>query len=188
MTANERPLEATTPRDDPATERGTGLDVTTLDAFVRKHHRRLTSLARVVCLDTSDASDVVQSAFEQAWRRRESLHDPAALRPWLDRIVVREAIRQDRRRRSPLARFFGGPREIPVSVVDRRADAAEQRAELRIAYEALPADLRAPVALHLHLGYSVAETAEIVGAPLETVRWRLRVARDRLRRALEERT
>jgi DNA-directed RNA polymerase specialized sigma24 family protein len=42
------------------------------------------------------------------------------------------------------------------------------------------------VALHLYAGHSVAETADIVGAPLETVRSRLRLARERLRHALEE--
>jgi DNA-directed RNA polymerase specialized sigma24 family protein len=40
------------------------------------------------------------------------------------------------------------------------------------------------VALHLHAGYTVSETAELVGAPIETVRSRLRVAREHLRREL----
>ena len=165
---------------------GRGLDAATLDAFVRDHHRRLTGLARLVCLDPNEAADAVQMAFEQAWRRRATLQDPAALRPWLDRIVVREAIRQDRRRRSPLARFFGGPREIPVEMVDRHAGQAVARTELRLAYEGLPADQRAAIALHLHLGYSIAETATIVGAPAETVRSRVRLGRERLRRGLED--
>ena len=165
---------------------GAVLDAETLDAFVRAHHERLASLARLVCFDQQDAADVIQAAFEQAWRRRSSIHDTAALRPWLDKIVVREAIRQDRRRRSPLARFFGGPREVPVEFVDRHAQGALAMSELRIAYEALPADQRAAIALHLHLGYSVVETADIVGAPVETVRSRLRLGRERLRRQLEE--
>jgi DNA-directed RNA polymerase specialized sigma24 family protein len=39
--------------------------------------------------------------------------------------------------------------------------------------------------LHLYAGYSVAETAEIVGAPVETARSRLRLARQRLRMELD---
>jgi RNA polymerase sigma-70 factor, ECF subfamily len=179
-------MDTSTARLDPKREQDAGLDAATLDAFVRAHHGRLTSLARLVCFDVADAGDAVQAAFEQAWRRRSSLHNADALRPWLDRIVVREAIRQDRRRRSPLARFFGGPREVPVSFEDRRSKQAVPMTELRLAYEALPADQRAAIALHLHLGYSVAETAEIVGAPVETVRSRLRLGRERLRRLLEE--
>jgi DNA-directed RNA polymerase specialized sigma24 family protein len=38
----------------------------------------------------------------------------------------------------------------------------------------------------MHFGYSVAETALMVGAPEETVRSRLRVAKQRLRHELEE--
>jgi RNA polymerase sigma-70 factor (ECF subfamily) len=57
---------------------------------------------------------------------------------------------------------------------------------LRGALARLSPDHRAVVALHLHAGYSVAETADLVGAPIETVRSRLRVARERLRRDLAE--
>jgi RNA polymerase sigma-70 factor (ECF subfamily) len=162
------------------------LDEATLDGFVRQHRDRLIQLARLVCLDQSDAGDAVQAAFEQAWRHRAALDDRGRLRPWLDRIVVREAIRIDRRRRSPLARFFGGPREIPPELVDARATPDPTMTAVRIAYEQLPADQRAVIALHLHLGYTIAETATIVGAPLETVRSRLRHGRERIRQALEE--
>jgi RNA polymerase sigma-70 factor (ECF subfamily) len=57
---------------------------------------------------------------------------------------------------------------------------------LRAAFARLPSDQRAVIALHLHAGYSLAETAAIVDAPLETVRTRLRRAKDRLRRELVE--
>ena len=164
----------------------TALDAAGLDAFVRDHHERLVSLARLVCLDPTEAGDAVQTALEQAWRRRSTLHDADALRGWLDRIVVREAIRMDRRRRSPLARFFVGPREIPVDHIDHRTPEPHESTALRLAYEGLPADQRVAIALHLHYGYSVAQTAAIVGAPAETVRSRLRVGRERLRSALEE--
>ena len=138
---------------------GVTLDAATLDAFVRMHHARLTGLARLVCRDGTDAGDAVQSAFEQAWRHRSSLRDAGALPAWLDRIVVREAIRQDRRRRSPLGWLFAEPREIPFDVVDPHARHDEAMHDLRAAYVALPAEQRAVVALHLHLGYSIAETA-----------------------------
>jgi len=167
---------------------GPALDAAGLDSFVRQHHDRLVALARLVCFDASEAGDVVQAALEQAWRRRASLQQADALRAWLDRIVVREAIRMDRRQRSPLARFFGGPREISVGVIDPGTAGSHEMTELRIAYESLPAEQRAAIALHLHYGYTVAETADIVGAPLETIRSRLRLGRERLRHALEDET
>jgi RNA polymerase sigma-70 factor (ECF subfamily) len=164
------------------------LDAATVEVFVRQHYDRLVGLARLVCFDAADAGDAVQAACEQAWRRRATLREPARLRSWLDRIVVREAVRLDRRRRSPLARFFGGPREIPVELPDHRSPSMATMTALRIAFDQLHPDQRAVIALHLHAGYSVAETAELVGAPVETVRSRLRLGRERLRRALEETT
>lgn len=162
----------------------TSLDEIGLDAFVREHHDRLARLAGMVCRDPFDAADAVQAGLEQAWKRRGSLREASALRPWLDRIVVNEAIRIDRRRRSLLGRLFTGPREIAMDPADERNGSPEDTADLRAAFDGIPADQRAALVLHLHLGYSVAETATIVGAPVETVRSRLRLGRERLRQAL----
>jgi RNA polymerase sigma-70 factor, ECF subfamily len=71
-------------------------------------------------------------------------------------------------------------------VEDREAGRFPERAALRSVVEGLTRAQRAVVVLHLHAGYSVDETAELLGVPRETVRSRLRVARDRLRRALGE--
>jgi RNA polymerase sigma-70 factor (ECF subfamily) len=134
----------------------------------------------------------VQAGLERAWRRRESLHDPGSLAAWLDRIVVREAIRLGRDKRSlrqRLERMLGDHDDIEIRVVRTEADpgsAVTSRAALRHAFETLPAAQRAVVALHLYLGYSLAETADMVGAPLETVRSRLRLARQQLRFQLGE--
>lgn len=177
-------MDGSTTHEGAVQGRGRVLDAATLDAFVRAHHARLTGLARLVCRDSNDAGDAVQSAFEQAWRYRSSLRDPAAIRSWLDRIVVREAIRQDRRRRLPLGRLFSGPTEIPVEVVDPRVQHDESMTDLRRAFEVLPADQRAAVALHLHLGYSIAESAAIVGVSTETLKSRIRLAREKLRKAM----
>lgn len=158
------------------------LDAASLEAFVRTHHERLVRLARLVCRDPSEANDAVQAAFEQAWRRRRSLRDPASLRSWMDRIVVREAIRVDHRRRSRVRRIFGPP--DVHEIVDRQAGPSASAADLRTSFEALPAEQRAALVLHLYYGYSVAETAAIVEAPIETVRSRLRLGRERLRTSL----
>ncbi len=47
-------------------------------------------------------------------------------------------------------------------------------------------DQRVALVLHLYAGYTVEETASIVGAPIETVRARLRRGRARLRSQLGE--
>ena len=156
-------------------------------AFVAEHYDRLLGLARLICRDASDAADAVQVGLEQAWRRRSTLRDHELLRPWLDRIVVREAVRISKRRQSWLSRLFTPTSEITwIEPPDRHGSEPSTYLALRTAFKQLPPEQRAVVALHLHLGYTVAETAALVGAPDETVRSRLRLAKQRLRRELEE--
>lgn len=175
MVTAEQPTEVTRARSDAA-----------IAAFVAEHYDRLLGLARIVCRDTADAADAVQTGLEQAWRKRSTLRDETLLRPWLDRIVAREALRISRKRGSWLGRLFSLHDVTWIEPRDKRASEPPAYMALRAAFERLSPEQRAVVGLHLHLGYSVAEAAAIVGAPEETVRSRLRVAKQRLRGELEE--
>jgi RNA polymerase sigma-70 factor (ECF subfamily) len=157
-----------------------------LAQFVAEHYQRLFRLAMLVCRDPSDASDAVQLGLERAWRQRGALRDDSSMRSWLDRIVVNESIRHTRRRSSWLNRLMpaAGPRWIDP--IDERTAQGDAWVSLREAYDRLSPEQRAVIALHLHAGYSITETAELVGAPIETVRSRLRLAKDRLRREMGE--
>jgi RNA polymerase sigma-70 factor (ECF subfamily) len=73
-----------------------------------------------------------------------------------------------------------------ITVADLSAAPSTDLAALGIGLRALPPEQRAVVALHLYLGYSVQETAQIMDSPIGTTRSRLRLARERLRRALAE--
>lgn len=155
-----------------------------LEAFVVQHYDRLVRLAWLICRHGPDAADAVQRGLEQAWRQRASLRDETRLRPWVDRVVVREAIRIGRH--PWLRRILSLDAQVGwMEPVGADPDLHEWSA-FRSAFSRLPADHRAVIALHLHAGYSVAETAAIVDAPIETVRTRLRRAKDRLRSELME--
>jgi RNA polymerase sigma-70 factor, ECF subfamily len=158
-----------------------------ITAFVAEHYDRLLRLARLICRDAGDAADAVQIGLEQAWRKHATLRDESRLRPWLDRIVTREAVRISKSRQSWLSRLFTPRPEVTwIEPADNQATEPQTFVALRAAFQKLSPEQRAVVGLHMHLGYSVAETAAIVGAPDETVRSRLRLAKQRLRRELEE--
>lgn len=150
-----------------------------------EHYRRLVRLASLVCLDAADAQDAVQNALLRAWRSQHRLRDPARMKPWLDAIVVREAIRLNDRHRSWLRRLFDGAAESAASPPVR---VSGEVLDLAAALDSMPGPQRAAIALHYEAGYSVAETAELLGIPHETARSRLRLARQRLRRDLSEET
>ena len=160
------------------------LAIDSLDGFVHEHYPRLVRLAGLVTRDVDQAQDAVQAALERAWRKRDQAH-AETFRPWLDRIVVREAIRlaQGRNRLAPW-------RHDPTDWVEMPASTPEptEMAVLREALGRLTPDHRAVVALHLYAGYSVEETSRMLQIPFDTVRSRLRAARERLRRELGEAT
>jgi RNA polymerase sigma-70 factor, ECF subfamily len=158
-------------------------DPETLDMFVALHYGRLVRLAGLVCLDRADAQDAVQNGLLRAWRNRGQIRDPARMKAWVDAIVVREAIRLNGRARSIL-RLLSGRLAAPDQLRDPSAHFAVH--ELAAMLRSLPVPQRAAVALHYDAGYTVAETAELLGVPVETVRSRLRLARQRLRRDFGE--
>jgi DNA-directed RNA polymerase specialized sigma24 family protein len=94
-----------------------------LASFFAEHYDRLVRLAALVCHSPGATEDAVQAAMEQAWRRRSTLRDPERIRPWLDRIVVRESIRANRR--PWWARFAPGEADTnPAPSTARRLDDA----------------------------------------------------------------
>jgi RNA polymerase sigma factor (sigma-70 family) len=156
-----------------------------LAAFFEAHYERMVRLAGLVCHRSETAEDAVQAAMEQAWRRRASLREPARMQWWLDRIVVREAIRMNRRPWwSRLAATFTD--EHAAVLADPAGETTAERMALAAAFQGLTSEQRAACVLHLHLGYGVSETAELMGAGIETTRSRLRLARQRLRADLAE--
>jgi RNA polymerase sigma-70 factor (ECF subfamily) len=174
--------EALARADDIGAER-TRVEHASLDAFVRAHYPRLVRLAGLITRDADQAEDAVQAALERAWRKRGDVRDPASLRSWLDRIVAREAIRQTTG--TGLSALL---RRDPADWVQYPSMMLEpdEMAGLREALGRLSEDHRAVIALHLHAGYSVEETARVLRVPFDTVRSRLRAARERLRRELAE--
>lgn len=161
------------------------LDADTLSVFLEGDYARLIGLAALVCRGEVEPADVVQSALEQAWRHRRSLRNLDRLRPWLDRILVREALRMRRRRlRLPIARPPREGRELELAA--KVGVEPAEWAGLGIALNGLSREQRATVVLHLYAGYSIDETATMTGAGIETTRSRLRLAKERLRTTLSQ--
>ncbi len=74
----------------------------------------------------------------------------------------------------------------PRAAVDRRAIGNELQIRLTAAIDALPADQREVFIMREHANLPFKEIAEIVGAPENTVKSRMRYALERLQEALAE--
>ena len=134
--------------------------------------------ARVITLDDDEARDIVQTTFEIAMRRIETLRDPAALRAWLLKIEMREAFRVVRRLRARRGR------ERALTPADDAAADPDLSAEVRSAIEALPRRIRAAIVLHHLVGLSVRDTAVALGVSENTIKSELKSGLARLRETM----
>ena len=129
----------------------------------------------------ADAEDVVQEAFVKAFRKLATFRPSEPFKPWLLRIVVNEAsnVRRSLRRRTALVL-----RTAPADRVDGPESdvlGRERREALLAAVRALPDKDRLVLTCRYFLELSEAETAQVLGWPLGSVKSRSARAMARLR-------
>jgi RNA polymerase sigma factor (sigma-70 family) len=137
-----------------------------------------------------ELEDVFQEAMTAVHLALPGFRGECSTRHFVCRVAVQTAMNARRRGRTrarhvevaddgklaELARDETSPAELLA--------AARRRAALRRLLDGLP-ELQAEVlALHTMLGYTVEETAQVTGAPVNTVRSRLRAALTALREAV----
>jgi RNA polymerase sigma-70 factor, ECF subfamily len=150
-----------------------------------EHEATLTALARTFCRDGSDVDDLLQSAWEHALRRIESLRDESKARGWLTRILRNCFLDGCRRRRREtlVAEVPDVERPVEPLVSPWERVTAD---DLRRAIENLREPLRSAAILHYLDGDSYQAMAERLGLPYATVATRVHRARLRLKEILTE--
>jgi RNA polymerase sigma-70 factor (ECF subfamily) len=130
-----------------------------------------------------DAEDVAQDALVRAHRSFRQLRQRDAFRAWLVRTTWRLALdhRRGHQRRTLRELEHGST----ASATTDDGDAAEQRAALWEAIDALPEKLRLTIVLASIEGHDVREVARLLGLPEGTVKSRLFLARQQLRERLQ---
>lgn len=127
-------------------------------------------------------ADAMQETFIVMFRNLTTLREPAALRPWVRRIAIRESLR-----------VIGAGREVAVaslgslpSVDDGAGPAGwtgvETALEVRAVLEQIPPAQRAVLVLRDLEDLSEQETADALGLEVGTVKSRLHRARTMFRR------
>ncbi len=144
-------------------------------------------IAMSVLHDAQMAEDAAQEACARLLTSLRELRDPGAFRTWFYRLVVNAALQEGRRR--DRAGQAGGDAAAVASDADSGrsppAVAAEDSVDLRRAVAGLDPIYRVPLVLRYYDDLSSAEIGAILGLPAGTVRFRLSVARERLRSAME---
>jgi RNA polymerase sigma factor (sigma-70 family) len=127
------------------------------------------------------AEDAAQEAMIDISVSIEKLRDPRAVHAWALRIATRRALKTARWER--VRRVIRREAEIP----EREFEEVDARhAALMGAIRALPPRQRAVLVLRLYSGLSEAETADVLGCSVGTVKSQLHDARRRLAAELQE--
>ena len=137
-----------------------------LAEFCRREHRRLVAALDLLCGSRPLAEDLAQETLARVcrdWKRIRRLDAPGA---YAHRIAVNLATSSFRRR---AAERRANARVRPLEVASYEPDAATAVA-VREALAQLRPEQRRVLVLRYFLGYSIAETAEVLRQPVGTVK------------------
>jgi RNA polymerase sigma-70 factor (ECF subfamily) len=167
-------------------------DPEALPELVRRYEPRLLAFIRRIIGDAVEAEDIFQDTFVRLMKAADRYEPRAAFSTWIFTIARNLCI--DRLKKK------GGLKTIPLDYVKepapggnqsiRRggnpgggvpnpldaADTAEQVGLLRAAIEKLPETKREALVLRVQQGMPYAEIAEITGAPVGTIKYRVHEA------------
>jgi len=162
---------------------------------VQRHAPGIYRLAVRLVRDPSEAEDVMQETFLNAFKAIDRFDGRSELRTWLYRIAYNAAMMRFRKKRPEFVSIdssedpddaIPAPRRFLdwSSRAEDELQRAELRAELEKAIGELPEKLRAVFVLRELEGLSTDETATTLGVTIEAVKTRLHRARLWLRESL----
>jgi RNA polymerase sigma-70 factor, ECF subfamily len=163
------------------------------EVLMRRHNERLYRAARAILKNVTEAEDVMQQAYLNAYTNLRQFDQRSSFATWLTRIAVNEAIARARK----LGRYqsIDGHAGALASVVplpamnnpEEETFSHEMRGLLEAAIDTLPDGLREVFMLRDVQGMSTAETAGSLGVSEDVVKTRLSRARAALRGHLVDR-
>jgi RNA polymerase sigma-70 factor (ECF subfamily) len=149
------------------------------ERLVTEHYPRIYRLLRHLTGSVEDAECLTQQTFVNAWQGLAAFRGESSLGTWLHRIAYHAYThsRRSQRKHAPLD---------AAAVLDDPAAGGVEAVLLRDALAQLSSDHRETFLLYHVQGLSVSEVAGTLDVPAGTVKSRLFVARQRLRKSLSE--
>jgi RNA polymerase sigma-70 factor (ECF subfamily) len=165
-------------------------EMAAFEAIYDRHASVAYSLAYRICGTRSGAEEVVQEAFLALWRNGER-YDRArgSVRTWVLGIVHNRAVDALRRSVVHERRRAGddglAERLVAAERTETQVVAHDEAREIRAALDSLPEEQAHVIELAYFGGFTHTEIAELLGAPVGTIKGRMRLGLEKLRGALE---
>jgi RNA polymerase sigma-70 factor, ECF subfamily len=166
----------------------TGLDEQALSELYDRYQAPMYGLAMRVTNDAGLAQDAVQEAFISIWRNAARYSEArASVRTWMLSITHHRAVDLNRRRRptTPLPEIEMASAAFSTPDVWPEVSRAVDADSVRTAMSTLPDSQRQAIELAYFDGLTQLEISDRTGAPLGTVKSRVRLGLVQLRRELE---
>jgi RNA polymerase sigma-70 factor (ECF subfamily) len=142
-----------------------------IDEIIKQHGSHVTAYVRSMVRDQSMVEDLVQDTFIRVWRYLPSYRGEGSLVSWIITICHNVVV-------SAVTKKIDIPTEyLHIAAVEDEHDDTDFVSLI----SRLPIDQRQAVALVLVMGFSYQEAADIMKAPIGTIRSRISRGRDTLR-------
>jgi RNA polymerase sigma-70 factor, ECF subfamily len=165
-------------------------DARAFEVIYERHCTAAFSLAYRICGVRAMAEEAAQEAFLAIWRSG-ARYDPArgSVRTWVLGVVHNRAIDTVRRatvhERHRAGDELAAERVEALERTDVEAARREEARSMRALIHDLPAEQQRVIELAYFGGFTHEQIAEILGAPLGTVKGRMRLALEKMRASIE---
>ena len=165
------------------------------EVLMRRHNERVYRAARAIIKDESEAEDIMQQAYVNAYSHLRQFDGRSRFSTWLTRIAIHEALARARRRGRYTDMDLEHPSALTVATStaapldpERLALSRELGALMESAIDRLPDGAREVFILRTVEGMSTAEVVAALDVSEAVVKTRLSRARATLRRELSAQT
>jgi RNA polymerase sigma-70 factor (ECF subfamily) len=154
-------------RDECVLQRAAAGDAFAFETIVREHQSMVFSLACYFLHDAARAEEIAQEAFLRLYQNLSRIESPAHLVQWLRKVTWRCAIDESRKNsHQPSV----GLEDAPEPAVEQRGGDVFAERGVRTMVASLPPRPRMMVILRYQEELELAEIAEVMGVPVNTVK------------------
>lgn len=158
--------------------------------LVRRYQNRLLAAMTAVCGSSTEAEDVVQEAFLQAYCKLDSFRSESRFYTWLYRIAFNLSVNMRRKKKPTVSvdhvrQSSGWDVADPGQAPDENLRRSERSDQLMAAIGRLAEEFRQVLVLRELEGFCYESISEVLDLPIGTVRSRLHRARQQLRDDLQ---
>ena len=164
-------------------------DPDAFEEFFTTYQRPVYITALAITRDPFLAEEILQDCFVKAYRARHRLRTDRSPLPWLHRVATNMCYSRIARRRMIMEPITSLITNLVADLTSRPDQVVESREIIEVlqrAIDTLPPKQQTAVILYYLHGYSLAESAEIAGCNVGTMKSRVHYALKALRSRLPE--